>query len=35
MKRKLRSRVIDGEGIGTEEKKLIDNGFLKVFLQLP
>ena len=31
MKRKLRSRVIDGEGIETEEKKLIDNGFLKFF----
>ena len=31
MKRKLRSRVIDGEGIKTEEKKLIDNGFLKFF----
>ena len=31
MKRKLRSRVIDGEGIKTEEKKLIENGFLKFF----
>ena len=31
MKRKLRSRVVDGEGIETEEKKLIENGFLKFF----
>ena len=31
MKRKLRSRVIDGEGIKTEKKKLIENGFLKFF----
>ena len=32
MKRKLRSRVIDGEGIKTEEKKkLIENGVLRFF----
>ncbi len=31
MKRKLRSRIIDGEGIKTEEKKLIENGVLKFF----
>ncbi len=31
MKRKLRSRVIDGEGIKTEEKKLIENGVLQFF----
>ncbi len=31
MKRKLRSRIIDGEGIRTEEKKLIEDGILKFF----
>ena len=31
MKRKLRSRVIDGEGIKTKEKRLIENGVLRFF----
>tara|TARA_B100000287_G_scaffold428929_1_gene481238 strand:- start:2547 stop:3887 length:1341 start_codon:yes stop_codon:yes gene_type:complete len=31
MKRKLRSRIIDGEGIKTREKKLIENGVLNFF----
>ena len=31
MKRRLRSRIVDGEGIKTKEKKLIENGFLRFF----